>query len=71
MRKLSRKAWPFQYQFEPEYNNDRLDPRVKWLWDYFGEARKDDWNYVSVGPFAVVCCFKNEQDYTMFILRWS
>lgn len=71
MRKLSRKEWPYQVQFDPVYNNDRLDPRLKWLWDYFGEARKNDWNYVGISPFTVVCCFKHIKDYEWFMLRWA
>ncbi len=72
MRQLSRKEWPYQIQQSMDASrDDRYDPKIKWLWEYFGPGRNNDWNYVSIGPFMTVYCFKKEQDLMMFTLRWA
>jgi hypothetical protein len=71
MRQLSRKEWPYQVRFPIESTNDRADPRLKWLYEYYGMERNDNWNYVNIGPFLMVYLFKNEQDHLLFTLRWA
>jgi len=71
VRKLSRKEWPYQILTEVKFNNDRADPKVKWLWEQHGVKHNDLWTFVPVGPFNMVYCFKREEDYTMFCLRWA
>lgn len=72
MRQLSRKEWPYQARFNLEYNNDRLDPRAKWLIDYFGSDPKNpNWDYMTIGPFVMIYVFKNIKDYEWFVLRWG
>lgn len=42
-------------------------PCIDWCGEQFGNSVMDEWRYVGEGVFA----FRKEQDYVLFLLRWS
>ena len=67
MRQLDRKEWPYQKQitFDKPANT-----KIQWAEVYMKGRHKDEWTWVSISPMLVFC-FKREQDYMMFCLRWT
>lgn len=71
MRQLSRKEWPYQARFRLNSMSE-FDPRAAWLIDHFGaDPKNPNWDWMSVGPFAMIYVFKNVKDYEWFVLRWG
>ena len=42
-------------------------PCIEWCKTQFGDRAIDGWRFVGEGVFE----FRDEQDYVMFLLRWS
>jgi hypothetical protein len=42
-------------------------PCIEWCKEQFGNSAMDGWRFVGEGVFE----FREEQDYVLFLLRWS
>lgn len=42
-------------------------PCVTWCREQFGDSMNDGWRFLSEGVFE----FREEQDYLLFLLKWS
>jgi hypothetical protein len=42
-------------------------PCIEWCKEQFGNSAMDGWRFVGEGVFE----FREEQDYMLFLLRWS
>jgi len=42
-------------------------PCIEWCEEYFGNNAMDGWLYIGEGVFK----FREEQNYALFLLRWS
>ena len=69
MRRLKKELWPSKVVINVDDTMMKIDDIEAWLGDTYG-AFKDQWNAVYQHN-QTDFYFRNEQDATLFMLRWS
>lgn len=69
MRELKKELWPYRISLNSELKNDILLPIELWLGEHLGKFQIR-WNVVY-NYNGTDFYFKNQEDATLFALRWA
>jgi len=58
---------PVDETINGKYRYQGWTPCIEWCKEQFGNSAMDGWRFVGEGVFE----FRGEQDYVLFLLRWS